>query len=127
MAEHDRIYTQELADRICAKMADGKSLRSVCEQDGMPDRETVFRWRRQDAEFAAQFDAASKEGARAMVDDTMAIADDPSLDPNDKRIRVDTRKWIASKVLPKVYGDKLALSGDDEGGPIQVTWAQAGV
>lgn len=30
------------------------------------------------------------------------------------RLRMDARKWVASKLKPKKYGDKLALAGDDE-------------
>lgn len=116
-------YTQELADRICAALTDGASLRTICAWDGMPDRVNVWRWRRTNEEFASQYDAARKEGAYALVDDMTSISDDETLDPNDKRIRVDTRKWIASKVLPKLYGDKLAISGDEDGAPISVTWA----
>lgn len=117
-------YSPEVAARICAMMTDGKSLRSICDLDGMPDRTSIWLWRGSNPDFAAQFDAASREGARAMIDDTMSIADDETLDPNSRRIRVDTRKWIASKVLPKVYGDKIAVSGDEDGAPIQVSWAQ---
>lgn len=115
-------YTQEMADRICAGVANGKSLRSVCDCEGMPDRETVFRWRRENEEFRGQYDAARREGAHAMADDIQAIVDDEALDPNSRRIRMDARKWIASKMLPKVYGDKLALGGDEDAGPLVVTW-----
>lgn len=118
-------FSPEIAARICAEMTDGKSLRSICDQDGMPTRVSVWLWRGSNPDFAAQFDAASREGARAMVDDIMAISDNDVLDPNDKRIRVDTRKWIASKVLPKVYGDKLAIGGNDDGVPIQISWTTA--
>jgi hypothetical protein len=34
---------------------------------------------------------------------------------------VDTRKWLLSKALPKVYGDKIAHTGPD-GGPLAITW-----
>lgn len=122
MTAKDLIYSQELADRICAGIGDGACLKDICSLDGMPDRVTVWRWRRENVEFAAQYDAASKERAFALVDDLTNISDDASLDPNDKRIRVDTRKWIASKVLPKLYGDKVQLSGDEDGAPLVVSW-----
>jgi len=45
-----------------------------------------------------------------MADQLVEIADDTGIDANDKRIRVDTRKWLLSKALPKIYGDKLDLN-----------------
>ena len=38
------------------------------------------------------------------------------------RLRVDTRKWIMSKILPKRYGDKLAVGGADDLGPVRLSW-----
>ena len=46
------------------------------------------------------------------AEEVLTIADNTTLDPQDRRIRVDTRKWLLSKVLPKVYGDKLTVAGD---------------
>jgi hypothetical protein len=56
-----------------------------------------------------------------MVEDMHAIADDETLDPNSRRIRVDTRKWIASKLKPKKYGDKIELGGDTNA-PLIISW-----
>lgn len=119
-------FTKEIGDMFCALVANGQSMRSICTEEPFPSRVTIFQWMREQPEFAAAYDKARREGAHAMVDDVMEICDDPSLDPNDKRIRVDTRKWIASRVLPKVYGDKLALSGDEDGAPLVVSWLQSG-
>lgn len=53
-----------------------------------------------------------------LADEIVGIADDPLLDPNDKRIRVDARKWIASKLKPKKYGDRIAHDVD---GKLEIT------
>jgi hypothetical protein len=45
-----------------------------------------------------------------MADQLVEIADNTGIDANDKRIRVDTRKWLLSKALPKIYGDKFDLN-----------------
>jgi hypothetical protein len=37
-----------------------------------------------------------------MADQLVEIADDTGIDANDKRIRVDTRKWLLSMALPKI-------------------------
>ena len=60
----------------------------------------------------------------AIADDIMTITDE-ELDPLEggkidnamvqkQRLRVDTRKWLLSKMAPKKYGDKLELSGNEE-------------
>lgn len=123
MTGRPSIFTEELADRICAALADGKSLRTVCAADDMPDRVTVFRWLRERETFCSQYARAKLESADALADDMTAIADDEGLDPNSRRIRVDTRKWLASKLKPKVYGDKLDLGAGDSG-PIVISWGK---
>jgi hypothetical protein len=130
-------YTQELADRICSELAEGKSLRTVCRADDMPDKSTVFRWIRSIPEFRDQYARAKEESADAHVEDTLDIADDASNDwmeihdkdnpgyrfngehVNRSKLRIDTRKWIASKLKPKRYGDKVAVGGAEDLPPIQ--------
>lgn len=132
-------YTQELADRLCEQLAHGRSLRSVCKADDMPDAATVFRWLRTNDQFCEQYTRAKAEAADAMVDEMLDIADDAvndwmaANDPenpgyrlngeaiNRSRLRVDTRKWIAAKLKPKKYGEKVAVGGADDMPPIQTT------
>jgi hypothetical protein len=78
----------------------------------MPGLATVFRWFDEHPEFREQYEAAKEEGADAMVEEMLDIADDTSENPASRRIRVDTRKWIASKLKPKRYGDKVTHAGD---------------
>ena len=122
-------YNAELAATICAELADGKSLRSVCRRDDMPSMVSVFNWLRIYPEFLKQYEAAKEESADAHSEDMLEIADEPPpINANggvdsgavaDKRLRIDTRKWLASKLKPKKYGDKLQqeVSGPN-GGPI---------
>lgn len=114
-------YTQELADEICSQLSDGKSLRAVCRQESMPSARTIFNWLRTKPEFMHQYAKAKEESADAMADDILDIADDKDEDAQSRRVRIDARKWIASKLKPKKYGDKIdaTLSGPD-GGPVQV-------
>jgi len=103
-------YSQELADKICDRLAAGETLRAVCESDGMPSEMTVRRWALDaDSPFSSQYARAREVGYHRMADELLDIADDAGLDANDKRIRVDTRKWQLSKALPKIDGDKLDL------------------
>lgn len=75
----------------------------------MPAKSTVFGWLRKHEEFRNQYELAREERAESHADDIVDIADDPSLDPNDKRVRIEARKWIASKLAPKRYGDRQQI------------------
>lgn len=113
------IYTQSLADKICQELSMGKSMRTVCKPASMPNPATIFRWLRTKPEFCNQYEKAKQEAADAMVDDMLDIADDLDENPQSRRIRVDTRKWIASKLKPRKYGDKITHGGDPDN-PIHV-------
>ncbi len=116
-------FTQALADRICERLAAGETLRAVCREDGMPSEPTVRRWAIEKDGFSAQYASAREIGYAGMADQLTEIADDKTGDPARDRLRLDTRKWLLSKALPKIYGDKLAHTGED-GGPIAlgISW-----
>lgn len=119
-----------MAARICSELADGASLRTICKADGMPNKSTVFRWLAAREDFRDQYARARDAQADALAEETLDIADEASNDwmaRNDpenpgwvvngehiqrSRLRVDARKWFASKVAPKKYGEKLELAGD---------------
>ena len=123
-------YSEELADEICAMLSEGLSLRTICRADDMPDKATVFRWLRLHATFRDQYTRAKQESADALVEEMLDIADDGTndwMEVHDQngacvgykvngdhvqrsRLRLETRKWIASKLKPKQYGDKVDLN-----------------
>lgn len=125
-------YSQELADYICERISDGESLRAICEADNMPNRATVFRWLGKHQEFSDQYARAREEQAEALADEIVSIADQmpPTTDNGStdsghvswQKNRVEARKWVASKLKPKKYGDKVQqeVSGPN-GGPVQVS------
>jgi len=86
----------------------------------MPHKATVFRWLRTHDEFRDQYAKAKEESADALLEDMLYIADDGTEDVQRSRLRVDVRKWAASKLKPKKYGDtsQLQLTGAG-GGPIE--------
>lgn len=120
-------YNQDIATRICAEIITGKSLRTICRADDMPDASTIFQWIQRYEEFAKQYALACEERSEALVEEMLDIADDGSNDwmndndPDDpgyrvngeaiqrSRLRVDTRKWYASKVKPKKYGERQQI------------------
>lgn len=103
-------YTQERADIVCARMATGESLRSICRDKTMPAESTVRLWAIDDREgFAAHYARAREAQVEALAEDLIEIADDKNGDAARDRLRVDTRKWVLSKIAPKKYGDKLGV------------------
>jgi hypothetical protein len=88
----------------------------------MPDKATVFRWLRTNEAFCDQYTRAKEESADALTDEMLEIADDSTRDSikteagevcnteyvQRSRLRVETRKWIASKLKPKKYGEKVS-------------------
>jgi hypothetical protein len=100
-------YSREEATKICAWIASGKSLVSYCKQPGAPGLATVYEWRAAHPELAEMYARAREDQADALADQLLDIADNSTLDYNDRRIKIDTRKWISSKLKPRTYGDKV--------------------
>jgi hypothetical protein len=100
-------YSLDQAKKICAWIAAGKSLVSYCKQPGSPGLATVYEWRVLHPELAEMYARAREDQADALADELLDIADNSELDHNDRRIKIDTRKWIASKLKPRAYGDKV--------------------
>jgi hypothetical protein len=125
-------YSAALADKICDRIASGESLLSICKADNVPSQSMVFRWLNQHAAFREKYARARDAQADVLAEETLEIADDGSNDwifRNDpdnpgyllngehvqrSKLRIDARKWFASKVAPKKYGDKVQLAGDAE-------------
>jgi hypothetical protein len=129
-------YTVAVADRICRELADGRSLRAICLGGNMPTKHSVFRWLQHPDrdDFRAQYARARELQADTFVDDMVDIADDVSNDTIEtesgeranaewisrSKVRIETRRWIAARMAPKKYGDKLEVGGRGEGGAITV-------
>jgi hypothetical protein len=110
-------FTQELANKICKYIMDGKSLRQICEAEDMPNRSTVHEWLSKDEIFANQYARARDTQADTLADDIVAISD-TAVDKDSAaaaKVRVDARKWVAAKLKPKRYGDKLDLDQTIDG------------
>lgn len=101
-------FSQGLADAICERIADGESLRTICSAVDMPNNATVFRWLAANRDFSDQYARAREDQAESLADEIVKIADEAE-DANVARLRVEARKWVASKLKPKRYGEKLEL------------------
>ena len=114
------LYSEELASKICAELASGKSLRTVCNQEGMPSRTSVFLWMSQYPAFSNQYAEAKEQSAEALAEEMFDIADAEGEEIQRSKLKVDVRKWYLSKIKPKKYGERITQehSGPD-GGPIE--------
>lgn len=94
-------------------------MRAFCRDNGLT-RSVIFEWLQEQPEFADQYARARELQADSYADDISAIADDDTIPPDDRRVRIDARKWIAGKLRPKAYGDKVDLThAAPGGGPIK--------
>jgi hypothetical protein len=123
-------FTQEKADALCFELSQGKSLRTVCKIKGMPSGVTVFKWMREHDKFLLQYEKAKQESADAMAEELIDICNTPLVGdeitylPNGKkqikkgdmlghrRLQIDTRKWLMSKMKPKKYGEHIDVTSD---------------
>ena len=107
---------------ICLQLSLGKSLRAICEATDLPNRGTVLEWMKAYGDLARQYALAREMQAEFYADEIIEIADNPSVPHERARLQIDARKWLASKLKPKRYGDKLAhVGGDDTDNPIRYT------
>ncbi len=124
-------FNNEIATKICARIAAGESMRNICKEDDMPDRATVHLWllNKDNKDFTIQYETACNTRAENMFEELLEISDDGTNDFMEReskdggkfsvlnseavsrsRLRVDTRKWFLSKVMPKKYGERLDLT-----------------
>lgn len=117
-------FNQKTAGAICEAVANGQTVREVCAGEGMPTERTVYRWLAENEPFCQQYARAREAQMDRMADELLEIADDSSNDymlrkqgddeievANQEhiqrsRLRVDTRKWLMSKLAPKKYGER---------------------
>src|SRR3990172_1260060 len=116
-------YNDEIVSKICELLMMGQSLRSICRQDNMPGLSTICEWLSKRVEFAEQYARARETQADLMAEDIIEIAD-TAKDKNNAhavQVRVDARKWIASKLKPKTYSDHLKVEAEIKG-DIKITF-----
>lgn len=113
-------YSEELSDRICDLISSSnKGLATICEENSFPSPTTIFRWIDKYPEFRDKYMRAREAQADYLADEMLTIADDNAADDTPftganhiqrAKLQIETRKWIASKLKPKKYGDKIDLT-----------------
>lgn len=139
MARASSKFTEELGAQICARLAVGEPLRSICRDEGMPHWTTVYDWIEADKEFALRIARARQLGFDAIAEEALEIANTPVVgeeteDDGDKvkvkrgdmlghrKLQVETRLKLLAKWSPAKYGERTAmeLTGAN-GGPVQIS------
>ena len=129
------LYSLEIALEICDRIADGESLVKICSDAKMPKKTAVYEWLLRHKEFAEIYARAREDQADTLADEIHAIADElPQQVVDEKgnatrydsayvqwqKNRVDARKWVAAKLKPKKYSDRIAHVGDNESDAINI-------
>jgi hypothetical protein len=128
------LYSLEIALEICDRIADGESLVKICSDAKMPKKTAVYEWLLRHKEFAEIYARAREDQADTLADEIHAISDElPQQIVDDKgktrydsayvqwqKNRVDARKWVAAKLKPKKYSDRIAHVGDNESDAINI-------
>lgn len=127
-------YSGKIADKICTLIVEGQTLREICGGEEFPNVSTVFRWLADDRyrDFRDQYARAKEVQAELMADEILRIADDGTNDYVQRqsgnsvrfafrgehvqrsKLRIDARKWLLSKMLPKKYGHKIEIKPHDD-------------
>ena len=119
-------------DAICQAvlqgMRNGLSAFKSCQEAGVP-QSTFNRWVDADAKLAEDYAHAREDLIERIANEVMELADSDVPGTGDgkrdwqaiqqRKLQVDSRKWLLSKLAPKKYGDRLELAGDKEN-PLQV-------
>lgn len=120
-------WTPEIEGEILTRIGDGESLRKICGDDWLPSRETVHKRITNDTDFADRYARAREAQADTLVDQIIEIADDDSGDWEEtengprlnaeniqrSKLRIDARKWMAGKLRPKAYGERIDHTSSD--------------
>ena len=133
------VFTQEIFDRICERMAEGESLRAICKTKGFPAKRTVMRWVENDEALQKQYAKAQMDRIDHYAEQIVDIADEcrvgkkvttkangdvetVEVDMVERaKVQIDARKWICARMAPKKYGDRvLNEHAGADGGPLVV-------
>lgn len=116
-------YDEEVASEILSRISRGDSLTKILSDPDLPGLDTVTRWAVDDVSgFRERYVTAQQQRAAIWGEELMDIADNEDESPFRSSLRLRTRQWMLSKLMPRTFGDKLALTGPD-GGPVALAKA----
>lgn len=134
-------FTDDIFATICERMTEGEGLREICRDPEMPNRQTFLRWVERDTGRQTQYQQAREALMDWYAEEILTIAWDSSKDTvpaiDNKparcdhewvarsRLKVDTLKFLMSKLHPKRYGDKLPETEEGkiaEAKRLEISW-----
>lgn len=132
-------WTAEVEDELFSRIAKAEAIRTICKDDWLPAWDTFRKRLIADDAFAARYARAKEDAADTLFDEVLIIADSQEGDVitvdgqdsvnhdniNRARLRIDARKWLAGKLRPKVYGEKIDVNNKhDMSDPMAEMFAQ---
>jgi hypothetical protein len=110
-------YTEEIADRVCSEIAQGKSLVTICSAKDMPCMATIFNWLKSEDKsgFLERYARAKQEQAEygfERITEIVKKVEDGVLGANEARTMIDAIKWQLGKLKPNKYSDKIQIDQD---------------
>lgn len=121
-------FDQTIADEICIRLAEGESLRSICEPEEMPATSTIYRWVSTNETFREHYTHAREDQGESDADRVGDIGNKVAqglMDPAAGRVAMDAFKWSAGKRKPKKYGERIDLNhGGQKDNPIMALLAE---
>jgi hypothetical protein len=120
LGSHNIAYTlREVWPKMLERITEGKSLMSATKEANMSYATAMYQLRN-NPELQSKYREATAERGDYLADELVDLADEmppADLDPslinawvNRQRLRIDARKWSASKLRPKMWGDKIDVS-----------------
>ena len=114
------IYSDTVANQIVTRMINGESMVSICRDENMPGRSTVYEWLDVNPDFRARCARAREGLADYLVDQIEQMANDTDEENyQSMKVKISTAQWRAMKMAPRIYGERsrTEITGAD-GGPV---------
>lgn len=112
-------FTPELEATIIKHIVSGKSLRAIGRMDDMPSRDVIMKWEQENPQFAANVARARDVKHEDDIDRLEEINErvlSGDLKPDAATAVSNNLKWVAARMMPKKYGDKLDLNHGGQSG-----------
>lgn len=105
-------YDEAIAERLCRRLAEGKTLLAICGEAGMPARRTVYDWLDAQPDFRARYREARRRQLESWAEEIVTLAD--GLAEGDReaagrvKLRIEVRQWLIQRLAPRVEGEEAS-------------------
>lgn len=110
---------EEAVNEYCRRIAGGESMKTISTDPDMPAMATFLGWCRENPLYSAAYTDALRMRAAVYADECVSLADEAdkcteAYEVQALKLRVETRRWVASRLLPKMYGDHQVVEHTGE-------------